>query len=391
MTQILKEELKKELGDILRFWEKNAIDKVYGGFVGRRDFFNNLVEGANKGAILNTRILWTFSAVYGFYGNKEHERIAIRAFDYLKKHFRDQKYGGIYWEVDYKGHIVNDRKQVYAQAFAIYALSEFYLTTGNKAAIRWALELFEDIEQYSRDWEKNGYIEAFQRDWSPIHDMRLSDKDLNAAKTMNTHLHILEAYINLYRATRSNKVKESLKNMVHLFHDKFLNKENGHLQLFFGRNWESKSNMVSFGHDIEAVWLMMDASNILKNEFFIRETEKALVLVSEVFLEEAVQLNGSILNEKDLKTGSLDTDRHWWPHFEAMVGLLYAYNITQKRKFAEAQQNIWEYAKNNLKDNNNGEWYFRIDQNDVPYKVEDKISMWKAPYHSTRALMKLLS
>lgn len=392
MIQILKEEeLYKELCDILRFWKDNSIDWIHGGFIGRRDFYNKPIDKANKGSILNTRILWTFSAADNFYGNNEHEEIATRAFDYLKEHFRDEKFGGIYWELNYKGDVVNNRKQIYAQAFAIYALSEFYLSTGNKTAIEWAFEIYNQIEQHARDRKKNGYIEAFQRDWSTIRDMRLSDKDMNVAKTMNTHLHILESYINLYRASMSNKVKESLENLMYLFHNKFLNKRNGHLRLFFDHNWESTDNTVSFGHDIEAAWLMMDASNILKNKDLIKESKDVLVIISETFLNEALQLNGGILYEKDLETGKLDTDRHWWPHFEAMVGMDYAYGLTQKVKFVEAQYHIWEYTKKNLKDYKNGEWYFRVNQNNMPYEGEYKISMWKAPYHSARALMKLLT
>ncbi|WP_424273018.1 AGE family epimerase/isomerase, partial [Eudoraea sp.] len=184
----------KELENILNFWQLNTIDSSYGGFYGRRDHFNKLIPKAEKGIILNTRILWSFSAAGNFYGNTQYLEICKRAFSYLKDKFKDEEYGGVYWMVDYKGSPSITRKQTYAQAFTIYSLSEYYKYSLNRVALDWAMEIFYQLEKVALDVNLGGYIESFKRDWKPIEDMRLSEKDLNASKTMNTHLHILEAY-----------------------------------------------------------------------------------------------------------------------------------------------------------------------------------------------------
>ncbi|MBK5192047.1 MAG: AGE family epimerase/isomerase [Flavobacteriaceae bacterium] len=391
--KILQTELTSELNNILNYWINFSVDKVNGGFIGERDHFNNEVSQASKGVVLNTRILWTFSAIGNYNKDKTLLPFAERAFDYLKKYFKDEKFKGIYWELDAYGIPINKRKQIYAQAFAIYALSEYYLFTKDENAKNWALSLFSLIEDHARDKDTNGYLEAFQEDWSPIKDMRLSEKDENAAITMNTHLHILEAYTSLLQICGNDKpkVKEALNNLVHLFFDKFLDKRKQHFQLFFDKNWTPSGNLISYGHDIEAIWLLIEAAKALKNENLIEKTREAAVSVAHVFINEAYVKNAGVLNEKDLDTGKVDTDRHWWPQAEAMVGLDYAFKISGEKKFRNAKFDIWEFIKKYIKDHENGEWFFRIDKNNIPYKNEDKLGMWKCPYHNSRACLILLS
>lgn len=389
-TEKLRTELTSELNNILEYWKEYSVDEEKGGFVGQRDQDNNEIPGASKGIILNTRILWTFSAAGNFREDKDLKFYADRAYKYLKDNFRDKDHQGVYWAVDSEGNPANKRKQIYAQAFAIYALSEYYIFSGDEDAKEWALDLFRIVEEHARDQEYKGYFEAYREDWSPIEDMRLSEKDKNSAKTMNTHLHVLEAYTTLLKVTGDKQVQEALESLSFLFLDKFYDQENQHFQLFFDREWNREGNIVSYGHDIEAVWLLMEAAKELENVALINKTRELTVNVADTFLDEAWESGRGIINEKDLDTGEVDTDRHWWPQAEAMVGLDYAYSISGKDKFQEALLDIWEYTKENIIDRENGEWFFRVDKNNNPYRDEDKLGMWKCPYHNSRACIELL-
>ncbi|WP_324720324.1 AGE family epimerase/isomerase [Salinimicrobium sp. HB62] len=386
-----RSELSAELENIIGYWKNFSIDEANGGFVGQRDYYNREILEASKGIILNTRLLWTFSAV----ANHKKERsgelgsLADRAYQYLKKAFKDDIFGGVFWEVDFRGNVINRRKQIYAQAFTIYSLSEYYLLSEEKEALEWALELFELIEKYAREWEFNGYLEAFQEDWSPIEDMRLSEKDKNSAKTMNTHLHILEAYTTLYKVSKSEKVKAALENLTELFLEKFYNPKIQHFQLFFDNEWNREGNLVSYGHDIETIWLMIEAAKASGNQDLIDRTKAIAVPVAKTFIEEGYIPGKGVINEKDLDSGEVDTDRHWWQQAEAMVGLQYAYQISGEEKFRKVMLDIWKFTRKNMIDHENGEWFFRINENNLPYKQEDKLGMWKCPYHNSRACMVL--
>ena len=381
--------LEDELQNITEYWKNNAVDEQYGGFIGRRDHSNQVIPEASKGVILNTRILWSFSAV-GMYKNDSSLRTyAERSFHYLEKYFRDQAFGGVFWELGYKGNPFHKRKQVYAQAFTIYGLSRFYLYTGKVEALSWAKELFEMLEEHAYDSEADGSLEAFAEDWSPIEDMRLSKKDMNSSKTMNTHLHILEAYTELSKVWKDPRVLQALRKLIHLFHTKFLNEDN-HYELFFDTKWNLQSSTVSFGHDIEAAWLLVEAAKAINEPAMLRKTSEACVTVAKCFLQKAYIPKKGVLNELDRRTGVIDEDRHWWPQAEAMVGLLYAYEIDKDARFENALKDIWEFILKHQIDKDNGEWFFRIDKNMNPYKEEDKLGMWKCPYHNSRALIVLL-
>ncbi|MCY2685532.1 AGE family epimerase/isomerase [Salinimicrobium sp. TH3] len=387
----LKVELSEELENILKYWKEFSVDKKNGGFIGQRDHYNKEIPNASKGIILNTRILWSFSAIANHKKEKEGELrfLADRAYGYIKKAFRDDIFGGVFWEVDAKGNPANRRKQIYAQAFAIYALSEYYILSGEEEVKEWAFKLFKLVEKYARERENNGYLEAFQEDWSPIDDMRLSEKDKNSAKTMNTHLHVMEAYTTLYKITKAEAVKEALDNLVEIFLEKFYDARNQHFNLFFDKQWNREGNIVSFGHDIEAIWLMIEAAKGSGNKELIYRTQGIAVPVADTFLTEAYISGKGVMNEKDLDSGATDTDRHWWPQAEAMVGLEYAYQISGDKKFREAITDIWKFTQKNIIDHENGDWFLRIDENNRPYVQEDKLGMWKCPYHNARACIVL--
>ncbi len=381
----LKIELHQELESILSYWSKNTLDETFSGFIGKINSRNEVIPNASKGIILNTRILWSFSAASNYLStSKKYKSICDRSYQYIKLYFKDSKHGGVFWELDFRGNPINKRKQVYAQSFAIYALSEYYILTKDKEAKTWAIELFNLIETYARDNIKNGYIEAFNEDWSTIQDMRLSEKDMNASKTMNTHLHILEAYTNLLKIYDSEALRQALKNLVKLIQNKFLNKKYNY-DLFFNNDWNLQSNIISYGHDIETAWLVIEAAKAVGDKDLIKETENTAIQVAEVFLNDGIDNEGAVINEKKLDTNEVDTDRHWWPQMEALVGLKYVYQLTKDSKYIETSIKIWEFTKAHLIDSVYGEWHFRVNHEGKPYLEEDKVSMWKAPYHTSRA------
>lgn len=384
----LQKELHEELINILSYWKKFALDKEQGGFVGRILNDNTVIPEASKGIILNTRILWSFSSASNYLQSKAYIDICDRAYLYLKNQFKDNKNNGVFWELDFKGNPINKRKQVYAQAFCIYALSEYYLLTNFSEAKEWAIEIFDLLENFAHDKNKKGYVEAFDENWNSIEDMRLSNKDMNAAKTMNTHLHVLEAYTALYKIYPNKKLKEALAELAELFCTTFLHKNN-HFNLFYDKAWKLLSNFVSYGHDIETVWLVTEAAKVINNNKILKKINKITIKVADTFLEEAIDIDGAVLYEKNLTTNKIDRDKHWWPQVEAIIGLKYAHNLTKDQKYLNASYKIWEFTKLNLLDTINGEWFFRVDKNGKVYTEEDKVSMWKAPYHTSRACIEI--
>ena len=235
---------------------------------------------AEKGAILNARILWGFAAAYRVLHKPEYLEAATRAKDYFINHFIDMQEGGVFWSLDAEGNVLDAKKQTYAIGFAIYGLSEYARATGNKEALLHAKKLYTDIERHAFDSVNNGYVEALTRDWQPIADMRLSDKDENGSRTMNTHLHILEPYTNLYRVWQTPELAERITNLIDIFLTHLLNSETNHLDLFFNDKWQGRRNIQSFGHDIEAVWLLHEAALELGKPEVLAKVENCLLYTS---------------------------------------------------------------------------------------------------------------
>ncbi|MDO5980266.1 AGE family epimerase/isomerase [Flavivirga spongiicola] len=387
----LREELDATVQkNILDYWVNNAVDVNNGGFIGQVSHDNIKDINANKGIVLNSRILWTFSIAYRELNDAIFKSLADRAYNYIKTFFLDKKYGGVYWELDSLGHPVQKKKQIYAQAFTIYALTEYYKISKNSEALDWAKELFDIIEQHSYDEKNQGYIEAFAEDWSVLEDMRLSDKDANQEKTMNTHLHILEAYTNLYKVWPNGTLKRQQESLIKLFLSKFID-TNDHLNLFFTNAWENRSRVISFGHDIECAWLLTEAAEVIDNEALILKTREASIRISKKFISEALDTDGGIINERNSENGHVDYEKHWWQHAEALVGLMNAYTISNDEKFISPIFTIWEFIKKNLIDHQNGEWFWKVDKEGVPDKSQEKIGFWKCPYHNSRACFEMIN
>ncbi|GAB6009465.1 AGE family epimerase/isomerase [Dysgonomonas reticulitermitis] len=378
-----KEELEN---NILSFWIEKMQDKEHGGFYGQIDGNNVLYPRANKGAILNARILWTFSSAYRILRNPKYLKIAQRAFDYIVTYFIDKTYGGVYWELDYKGNPVNTKKQTYAQGFALYGFSEFYRATGNIYALELAKEFFYMIEK-CHDNDLGGYLEAFTRDWEPIDDMRLSEKDANEKKTMNTHLHVLEPYANLCRIWKDEQLEKAQRRLINVFKEKILDKKTKHLNLFFDEQWDVKSSAVSYGHDIEASWLLFEAAEILGDKKILAEITSISLDIANI-ASEGLEADGSMIYEKD--ANHLDKERHWWVQAEAVVGFMYAYKNSQNIIYKEKAARIWNYIQNMIVDKENGEWHWsRLPDNTINNE-DDKAGFWKCPYHNGRMCMEMI-
>jgi len=383
-------EIKEELtANILPFWDK-AIDKERGGFYGKILNDGKIIKDAPRSAVLNTRILWAYSSVCRQLREEKYLDLANLAYTYIRQHFRDEENGGIFWSVDARGNPVETRKQIYAQAFCIYALSEYYRITKDEEALNWAVEVFDLIEENSFDPEYPGYYEAYDREWNLLEDVRLSEKDMNEMKTMNTHLHLLEGYSNLMRVWENKKLGLQLQQLIEIFLDRIIDAESGHLKLFFDEYWNLRSDEFSYGHDIEGSWLLSESGKVLGNKELSGRIERACLRLAEITLKEGINGDGGLMHAGDMK-GVIDTDKHWWPQAEAMVGLMNAYQITREKKFYEASLKCWEFIKKNIVDRENGEWFFRVNKEGQPYySEENKAGPWKAPYHNTRACLELM-
>ncbi len=378
-----------QLISILSYWKNNTKDEEHGGFHGRIDHNNKVIEKADKSVILNTRILWTFSAASNYYGDNRYGQECKRAYNFLKSNFRDTQFDGVFWQLNYLGKPTNTRKQVYAQAFTIYALAEYFKYCKKNEVLVWAMSLFNLLETKAYRPQIGGYIEAFDEDWGPITDMRLSPKDINAPITMNTHLHILEAYTTLYEVSKDKEVGAALARLIRLFHERFSSKNN-HFKLFFSDQWKSLSTEASFGHDIEAVWLMLHACDILGEKNLMEKTVQLSLKVTDTFLEEALDKDFGVFNAMDLATSKMDTDKHWWPQIEAVVGLIYNWKISGKDTQLDIAKKIWQFIDAKIIDRPLGEWYFRVDQKGIPYTDENKVGPWKCPYHNGRGCIQIL-
>ncbi|AXB58826.1 AGE family epimerase/isomerase [Flavobacterium fluviale] len=387
--KLLKSELTSELDSILKYWSEHTVDEQNGGFAGQIDFNDQRIENAEKGSVLNSRILWTFSASYQTTKNENHKKLAERAFEFLIAYFYDTKFGGLFWSINEDKTPKDTKNQIYALAFAIYGLSEYYVISKNEKALEIAKNLYLKIQEHSYDPVNKGYFEAFTRDWQPIEDLRLSAKDANEKKTMNTHLHIIEGYVNLYKVWKDEKLLEDIIELLETIDKYFINIETGHLRLFFNENWIEKPDVVSYGHDIEAAWLLQQCAEISGNEKLIENYKKYAVQIAEA-TKEGLDSDGGLWYEFDPEKNKLIAEKHWWPQAEALIGFYNAYQLTGKEEYLDIVYKNWKFIKKHILDQQNGEWVWGI-FDDYSLMQKDKAGFWKCPYHNGRACLELIS
>lgn len=373
------------LNDIIPFWE-GLKDEKYGGYYGYLDFNLNLDKEAVKGCILNSRILWFFSNAYIEIKDKKLLEYAKQAFSFLKNHCLDKEKGGVYWSVDYKGEPSDTTKHTYNQAFAIYGLSSYYRATGDEEAFEIAFSLHRLIEEKCKD--EYGYMEAFDRDFNLMNNDKLSENGVMAEKTMNTLLHVFEAYTELYLVSKNQEVAENLRQILDTVLDKVYNKEEGRQEVFFDKSWNSLIDLYSYGHDIETAWLLDRGLDIMNDDIYKKKFAPVTDILTENIYNRAY-IDHSLVNEAE--NGVVDTKRVWWVQAEAVVGFLNGYmKHRNEKKYLAAAEDIWNYIKEYMIDRRQGsEWYFEVDKYGNPIQ-KPIVEAWKCPYHNGRMCLEVI-
>jgi mannobiose 2-epimerase len=374
--------------NLLPFWLEQVLDERSGfrGYLaddGRPD------PTAPLGGVLCARLLWTFSAAYRRTGDPAHRRAADHFRAWLTGPFRDAVHGGIYWMLDRDGRPIADRKQTYALAFALYGLAEHHAATGRPESLEQALELFRLVEEHAADPAYGGYFEARARDWSALEDVRLSEKDLNAPKSMNTHLHVMEAYAALVRAGGGAAVRGRLGAIVRLHLDRIVDPASRHLLLFFDERFTPISRAVSYGHDIEASWLLVEAAEAAGDAVLVDRARAEAVAMARVALAEGTDREHGGLFAERAEDGHLDDEKHWWMQAEAVVGFLNAFEISRDEAFLDAAERTWTFVERFVVDREHGEWRWRVRRDGAPIAGLPKVEPWKCPYHNSRAALEI--
>ncbi|MBP7558399.1 MAG: AGE family epimerase/isomerase [Chitinophagaceae bacterium] len=383
-----RQQLEEELQAILDWWMHHAKDEKRGGFYGSVNDANEPNVVAPKGLVLHARAVWTFAAAYRYTGKQQYLSEAEKAFHFLESAFLDKINSGFYWSVDAEGRMLDGKKQLYGQAFTIYGLSELYLAGGNQSAIDQAIRLYEHLEQVAWDKRYGGYIEAFEQDWTPRADFRLSEKEENLCKTMNTHLHMIEAYANLYKAWPNAGLATRIRDLLDIFSDKIINRTSNRQRLFFTETWQPAGSIISFGHDIEAAWLLHECAVILGDAVYT-ERFSQLAIAMAYAATDGLDADGGLWYEYEAATDHWIREKHWWPQAEAMVGFFNAWQLSGEDRFLQQAAGVWIFIQRYIRDQQNGEWYWGVTANLHKMEGQDKAGFWKCPYHNSRACIEL--
>lgn len=386
----LHQRIDRELREnILPFWIEHAVDPDSGGLYGALTNDLRILNDIPRAGIICARVLWTYATAYRTFGDEKYSGMAQHAYNYLTQTFWDETYGGVYWLVDQDGQAVNDRKHSYAQAFAIYGLSEYYAATGEAESLARATTLFRYLEAHAHDDQFGGYIEGCARDWSALPDMRLSPKEPNCRKSMNTLLHIMEGYTNLLRVWEDQGLRERVRELITIFLDHVIDPRTYHFKLFFDDQWNSLGHDVSYGHDIEGSWLLVEAAEVLGDKELLRRTREAAIEMAWAVYTQGLDVDNSVLYEGDASNPA-SGDKHWWVQAEAVVGFYNAAQISGEARFTRAALGCWAYIEDKFVDRKHGEWFKVLNRQGIPYPDHYKVGPWECSYHHSRACFELL-
>lgn len=374
--------------DLIPFWNKMK-DEKNGGFYGYADSEGNPDPKSVKGVILNSRILWFYSSAYQLLKKPELLKMADHAYRFLTDFCFDSQYGGVYWSVNYDGTVCDDTKHTYNQAFAIYALSAYYQASHKKEVLHFAYGLYRVIEEKCRD--NNGYLEAFKRDFTPSSNEKLSENGVLAERTMNTLLHVLEAYSELYRADEFYEVGDSIRSILHLFENKIYDSEKQICDVFFDLNYKSLIDLESFGHDIETSWLIDRGCSILEDKAYQKEMQPMINGLAEAAYRNAFdRVQNALNNERE--GNRIDSQKIWWVQAESVVGFYNAYQKNpQKTEYLHTAEKIWDFIQHNVVDSKSGEWLESIPADHEPDPKQPLVHPWKCPYHNGRMCMEMIN
>jgi mannobiose 2-epimerase len=387
----LRDRIEADLrGNILPFWMAHAVNRATGTFHGLLN--NDLIPDprAERGALLTSRILWTYARALRQYGDGAYGAMAGFAYEDLMTRHHDAAHGGFYWSTNPDRTIRHDRKQVYGQAFAIYALAEYHAATGAPEPLEHAIRVFHLLEQHARERGHGGYREAFARDWSPIADMRLSEVDQNDPKSQNTMLHVMEAYTRLLDLWPDPALRSALRDLVEVMLTRILDPRTHHLGLFFTDDWRRTSDRISYGHDIEAAWLLTRAAEALADPVLARRVRSVSLRIADVTLAEGTDHDGAIFNLGS-PGGVVDTTREWWPQAEAVVGFVDAWQLSGDPRYLAAAAHTWQFIERNLIDRRTGDWYRGVTRAGEVLLGFEKVGFWKCPYHNGRMGLEIVA
>jgi cellobiose epimerase len=401
--RLLRGQVESELiHDILPFWLKHAVKPGKDGFYGAAGLQGEPVE-ANLSCVLTARILWTYSeAAMHYRENPDYPGMAHLAFRVLQEKFLDPVYGGYFMEIAPDGSVASDIKHTYAQAFVIYALSKYMEFVQDEKVLGIIRGFYHLLESHAKDPAHPGYFEAFTRDWKPYGENRMADN--NEPRSMNTHLHVMEAYAALFRVWSPEEVRVRLTELLDLFLNKII-RPSGHLGIFFDVNFneaEASAGTCSFGHDIEASWLLVEAAEILGNNDILQRMKPVCLRMADAVAREGVDQDGGLFLESTRHGSHLRTNKHWWPQAENLVGFMNAFEMSGDQKYWDLVRKSWNFIDTYLIDHQNGEWFTKVNRLGVPYLTEPagdpspyyrndwKIDPWKCPYHNGRAMMEIM-
>ncbi|HZH55087.1 MAG TPA: AGE family epimerase/isomerase [Sphingobacteriaceae bacterium] len=374
VTKQLRDEIVQDLTEnILPFWAEHSPDPS-GGFYGTLLFDGTPKPDAEKGGILNARLVWTFSAAYRILEDENYKMLADRAQRYFIDHFVDKEYGGTFLTVKADGSPLAMQKMTYQNAFAIYGLSEHFRATGNKESLRTAIDIYKKMIEYAYDPVNGGFIEAFTREWQMINQ--------GSPKTMNNNLHVLEALTNLYRVWKDPGLQNQLREQIDVMSNKVLDQNTWHERLYLTMDWQNQRDIDSYGHDIEFSWLLVEAAEVLGDETVLEDARRIAVNVAAVQLDQGTDSKGAMMYEKS--GDHLNDNLEWWPQAESVIGFLNAWQISYDRKFLDAAVRTWEWIKIYMIDREYGEWHRNVHPDGTPVKGRVKADQWRCPYHNSR-------
>lgn len=401
--EIYENLFRKELHqNILGYWITYGVEKESDGFYGAVDLKGTPIPEAPKSCVLNARILWTFTEAARLFNDSEYARIADRAYQVLMNYFADRQFGGFYMSIGSDNQPCDSIKHTYAQAFVLYALSKYYEWNPSNELLNQITGYFLFLEEKTKDRKNPGYFEAFTRDWQLFGNNRMADN--NEPRSMNTHLHILEAYAAFYNVSKNELAGRQLRELLVLFLEKII-RISGHLGLFFDEQFtegDKSKGICSFGHDIEASWLLMEAAEILGDEEILMKMKAISIQMLDTVDRVGIDKDGGLFLESTRFGSHVRTNKHWWPQAETLVALMNAYQLTSDTKYWEKLKLSWNFIDRCIIDHENGEWFTKVNRLGIPfleepvndpspyYRNDWKIDPWKCPYHNGRAMMELI-